>query len=118
MCCAYALHFPFVGSCSEFGSFRHQRVIDRTSANCPEALLIGGSVLENKEKAVKASPVTYVSVDDPPFLIMHGDKDDVVPFNQIVRLFEALKKVGVEVVFVKLKGAGHGGKGFSSPQVR
>ncbi|MFN4178891.1 MAG: alpha/beta hydrolase fold domain-containing protein [Armatimonadota bacterium] len=92
--------------------------IDRTSANCPEALLIGGPVLENKEKAMKASPVTYVSAGDPPFLIMHGDKDNVVPLNQSVRLFEALKKAGVEVTFVKLKGAGHGGRGFSSPQVR
>ncbi len=91
--------------------------IDRKSANSPEALLIGGPVLENKEKAIKASPVTFVTPDDPPFLIMHGDKDMVVPFSQSVYLFEALKKAGVEVTFVNLKGAGHGGKGFASPQV-
>lgn len=90
--------------------------IDRTGANCPEALLIGGPVLENKEKAMRASPVTYVTPDDPPFLIMHGDKDTVVPFAQSEHLFEALKKAGVEVTFVKLRGAGHGGKGFASPQ--
>lgn len=91
--------------------------IDRTGTNCPEALLIGGPVLANKEKAMKASPVTYVTPDDPPFLIMHGDKDMIVPFSQSVHLFEALKEAGVEVTFVKLKGAGHGGKGFASPQV-
>lgn len=93
-----------------------QSTIDRTGPNCPEALLIGGPLLENKDKAVKASPITYVTPDDPPFLIMHGDKDMVVPFSQSKRLFDALKKAGVEVTFVKLKGAGHGGRGFNSPQ--
>ncbi|MDW8026457.1 MAG: alpha/beta hydrolase [Armatimonadota bacterium] len=92
-------------------------VIDRTKPNCPEALLIGGPLLENKEKAMRASPVTYVTPDDPPFLIMHGDKDMVVPFNQSVLLFEALKKAGVEVTLVRLKGAGHGGQGFNLPRV-
>jgi len=93
-----------------------QSTIDRTKSDCPEALLIGGSLLENKDKAIKASPITYVTPDDPPFLIMHGDKDMVVPFSQSKRLFDALKKAGVEVTLVKLKGTGHGGWGFSSPQ--
>ena len=42
----------------------------------PVAQLIGGPVQENKEKARKASPLTYVSKDSAPFLIMHGDKDN------------------------------------------
>jgi dipeptidyl aminopeptidase/acylaminoacyl peptidase len=41
------------------------------------ARLIGGPVQKNKEKAAKASPVTYVGKDATPFLIMHGDQDDV-----------------------------------------
>ncbi len=45
----------------------------------PVALLIGGLVQENREKARKASPLTYVSKDSAPFLIMHGDKDNLVP---------------------------------------
>ena len=43
---------------------------------------IGGPVQENKEKARKASPLTYVSKDSAPFLIMHGDKDNTVPLGQ------------------------------------
>jgi acetyl esterase/lipase len=82
--------------------------IDRTSPNCPEALLIGGALQENKDKAAKANPITYVSKDDPPFLIMHGDKDMVVPLNQSELLYDALKKAGVDATFHVVKDAGHG----------
>jgi acetyl esterase/lipase len=46
------------------------RRIDTGAANSPESLLIGGPVWENPEKAAMASPVSHVSKDDPPFLIM------------------------------------------------
>ena len=74
----------------------------------PESKLIGGPLLENKDKAAKASPITYVSKDAPPFLIMHGDRDRTVPFNQSELLYAALKKAGVDATFVPMKGAGHG----------
>ena len=70
-------------------------------------VLIGGPVQENKDKAAKASPVTYASADDPPFLIMHGDQDPLVPIAQNRELAEALKAVGVNVTFEVVKGAGH-----------
>ena len=84
----------------------------------PEAKLLGGPVQENKEKAVRANPITYVSKDDPPFLIMHGDKDPTVPFSQSELLVEALKNAGVEATFIPVKGAGHGGREFSSEENR
>ena len=46
------------------------------------AKLIGGPVQDNKEKARAASPLTYVSKESAPFLIMHGDKDNVVPWRR------------------------------------
>jgi dipeptidyl aminopeptidase/acylaminoacyl peptidase len=52
--------------------------------------------------------VTFATKDDPPFLILHGDKDDVVPYNQSERMDEALKKAGASSVLVKVEGAGHG----------
>ena len=79
----------------------------------PESKLIGGALLENKDKAAKASPINYVSKDAPPFLIMHGDRDRSVPFSQSELLYAALKKAGVEATFVPMKGAGHG---FSGPE--
>jgi len=53
------------------------------------------------------SPVTYVSADDPPFLIMHGDKDEVVLLEQSEILYERLKQAGVPVKLVVVKNAGH-----------
>ena len=82
------------------------------------AHLLGGPVQENKEMARKASPLFYVSKDSAPFLIMHGDKDNVVPPGQSDVLAEALKKAGVEVKRVVVKGNGHGGPGFNSPENR
>jgi acetyl esterase/lipase len=84
----------------------------------PEAKLLGGPVQEHKDKAARANPITYVSKDDPPFLIMHGDKDTTVPFGQSELLLEALKKVGVDATFRPVKGAGHGGREYSSEEVR
>ena len=73
---------------------------------------------ENKEKARKASPLAYVSKDSAPFLIMHGDQDKSVPIQQSEALAEALKKAGIEATFVVVKGNGHGGPGFNSPENR
>jgi acetyl esterase/lipase len=85
--------------------------------NSPEARLIGGAVLKNKDAAARLNPITYVTKDDPPFLIIHGDKDRTVPINQSQLLFEALKKAGVSVRFHTIHGAGHGRPGFGAPEI-
>jgi acetyl esterase/lipase len=74
----------------------------------PVAQLLGGSPDDFAKKAKAASPVTYVSPDDPPFLIVHGTEDNTVPLRQAEVLHETLQKAGVEVVFVKIEGGGHG----------
>ncbi len=55
-----------------------------------------------------ANPITYVSKDDPPFLIMHGDKDELVPLGQSELLHAALEKAGVPSRLNVVPGAGHG----------
>ena len=82
-----------------------------------EAKLLGGVVAEKKDQAAKASPLTYVTPGDPPFLIMHGDKDGTVPPNQSQLLFDALKKAGVSAHFHTIHGAGHGGPGFAGKEI-
>ncbi len=56
----------------------------------------------------RASPVTYISKDDPPFLILHGDKDAIVPSTQSQELYDRLKAAGVPATLVMVKNAGHG----------
>jgi acetyl esterase/lipase len=82
--------------------------IHHDSPTAPEAKLIGGAVQENKDKANRASPITYVSKGDPPMLIVHGDADPLVPCQQSEELYEALKKAGVDAQLHLVKGGGHG----------
>jgi len=73
----------------------------------PVCQLVGGLLADRKELVAKANPITYISRDDPPFLVAHGDKDNAVPFNQSELLVDALKKAGVDVTFEVIKGGGH-----------
>lgn len=78
------------------------------------AALLGGPIDENKEKAVLASPVTHISKEDPPFVIVHGECDSTVPAIHADVLREALEKAGVEVTCLVVKGAEHG---FDIPEI-
>ena len=74
----------------------------------PESILIGGPIQDNDDLCSLANPISYISSDDPPFLIFHGDADPLVPHCQSEKLFIALKKMGVPSQFVLVPGAGHG----------
>ncbi len=84
---------------------------DRTDS--PESRLIGGAVTEHPAKAAAASPVTYVTPDDSPFLILHGTADPTVPASQSEALHTALTKAGVPSSLHLLPGARHGGPEFT-----
>lgn len=86
-------------------------------ATSPEAKLLGGAPLENKHKAARANSITYVTKDDPPFLIVHGDQDRTVPLNQSEDLHATLKQAGVGTHFHVIHGAGHGGPGFAGENI-
>jgi len=70
----------------------------------------GGTCAEKPVACASASPATYVSSDDPPFLIVHGTRDGRVPFSQSEILRDRLLAVGVEAELLALEGAGHGWK--------
>lgn len=92
----------------EFAKARRKGLPSPADAKSPESLLFGGPVEEKKDAARQASPVTYASADDPPFLIVHGTEDPVVPPQQAELLYAALKKAGASPVLLKVHGAGHG----------
>ncbi|MBU1662817.1 MAG: alpha/beta hydrolase [Chloroflexi bacterium] len=81
----------------------------------PESELIGGPIQENKDRFAQANPITHVTQDAPPFLIVHGDNDPIVPYQQSVLLNNALVVAGVPVSFYTVVGEGHGG--FQDPKV-
>ncbi|HUA67787.1 MAG TPA: alpha/beta hydrolase [Candidatus Saccharimonadales bacterium] len=92
--------------------------LNHNSPKAPEALLIGGPVQENREKAEQANPIKYVTREAPPFFIAHGDQDTLVPCNQSELLFDALKKAHDNVTFYKIVGAGHEDPAFDSVMMR
>jgi acetyl esterase/lipase len=78
------------------------------AANSPESSLIGGSIQDNRDKCVLADPITYVDPGDPPFLILHGDKDPLVPHCESELLYHALQQQGVPGEYILVPDAQHG----------
>jgi acetyl esterase/lipase len=68
-----------------------------------------GSMNNREELARQLSPISYVRAGLPPILTIHGDQDDIAPYNQAVRLHAALDKAGAPNQFVTLPGSKHGG---------
>jgi acetyl esterase/lipase len=78
------------------------------ASNSPESSLIGGPIQDNKDRCALANPITYVDANDPPFLILHGDADPLVPHCQSKMLFDALQKANVPSQFVLVPNGQHG----------
>ncbi len=101
---------------NDISTMNHEpSTMDHIAADSPEGMLIGGfNVKENPEKVKATVPMNYLSKNKkiPPFLILHGNKDRLVPFGQSVLLFDALKANRKEVDFYQLKGADHAGPAF------
>ncbi len=80
----------------------------------PVYKLFGGPLKDHQTEAKQASPVTFISKDDPPFLIVHGTKDPTVNINQSERLYDLQKQAGANTLLVKVIDGGHG---FASPEI-
>jgi acetyl esterase/lipase len=70
-------------------------------------LLLGGPAVERDDLARMANPITHVDPDDPPFLIVHGESDSIVPPTQSNLLADALMMNNVEVAFIVEPELGH-----------
>jgi len=67
-----------------------------------------GSMRNKDETARLVSPLSYVRKENPPIITIHGDVDDVVPYDHAVRLHRALEQAGVPNLLFTVKGGGHG----------
>ena len=93
---------------------------DHVTPTSPEGLLLGGvNVLEHKQEAYHASPLPYIKKDihTPSILMIHGNKDRLVPFGQSILLYNALKENNKDVTFYCVDQAVHGGAAFWNDQV-
>ncbi len=86
--------------------------------NSPEAHLLGAAPLMRPDLARSASPITYVDKNDPPFLIIHGEKDEFVSPKQSRLLSAWLTLAGVKNEVDIVKDAPHYGEMFDAESVR
>jgi acetyl esterase/lipase len=84
----------------------------------PVSILLGAVPLDRPDLAKFASPTTYVDKGDPPFLIIHGEKDESVPPPQSVLLKSYLQLAGVPNELIIVPGAPHYGDMFDAEYIR
>ena len=93
---------------TDFLSIMEQRGVGPARRPMAEDVLLGGLVEDLSDLAKLASPLTHVSADVPPFLIMHGSEDPVVPVEQSIGFNLALRSFGIDSTLIIIDGAGHG----------
>ncbi|MBO4800498.1 MAG: alpha/beta hydrolase [Bacteroidaceae bacterium] len=84
----------------------------------PEAALIGGAPKDNPDLIALISPITYVSPQCPPFLVFHGQADNVVPHCQGENFSKALKEAGRLEEFISVPDGQHGPVTFNEQTFR
>ena len=77
-------------------------------ADSPESLLLGAPIQTCPDRVREANPITYAKAGLPPFLILHGLSDTVVPVHQSELLYSALAGYGNDVTLCLVEGLGHG----------
>lgn len=122
-----AVDFYGLSDLTRVGSDFPKKVQDtHKSPGATEALWVNGApnfggtdggILVDPEKAKAANPITYISDQTSPFLLMHGDKDTLVSPSQTEILHQALVAHGIESTRYVVKGAEHGGVYWNQPEV-
>ena len=69
--------------------------------------LFRGTFEEKPEAYRRASPITYVSASSPPLLLVQGDKDEMVPYDQALRMKQRYESFGATIEFIPVHNAGH-----------
>lgn len=84
----------------------------------PVSILLGATPLKRPDLARNASPVTYIDKNDPPFLIVQGEKDESVPNTQSKILSSWLNVTGVRNELIVVPNAPHYGEMFDTDDIR
>lgn len=82
-------------------------ILDPNDPKGPLARLIGGPLKDRQDVARNASPVNYLTQDDAPFLIIHGDKDNIVPYSQATEFKAALETAHIPATLLTGTDGGH-----------
>lgn len=100
---------------TDFRGFPYENAEECAAA--PESLLLGKNVMRNQQEALRACPVSWITREAPPFLILHGTKDQTVPFAQGEELHDLLEQAGCDVTLLAVEGANHADMQFFQPEL-
>ena len=94
--------------------------INRHAANGGGIHFFGADELDEagRAKVRAASPIHAVHAGMPPFLCIHGTKDDQVPYDQSPAMCEAMRKAGAACELITIDGGGHGMSGWRAPEMQ
>lgn len=81
----------------------------------PESRLIGGPIGHHPDAVLAASPITYATRSDMPVLLVHGQADGLVPHDQSLLLYRALRANGATATFFSIPKVGHEWPGLLDP---
>lgn len=84
----------------------------------PEEILLGVPMKSNENRYKALSATTYIDPSDPPIIVCHGKKDNIVPFCQGERFYNALKNGGVKTDFIPVDEGGHGMNMYSKENLQ
>ena len=87
---------------------------NHNSPGSPESVLVGCPIQTCPTVVQRANPLTYLTIDDPPFFIQHGNSDCTVPRGQSQILYNLMQTAGHDSTLTLIPGAGHGGIQFSA----
>lgn len=85
----------------------HPSRISHNAPDSPESQLLGFPIQEKKKLTRQASPLSYVSKDDAPFIHFHGTNDPLVPYAQSKVLHQSMKEQSVSSILITLEKGGH-----------
>ena len=105
---AYLPEMPVAAMINWFGITDVADLVEGPNAKTYAVAWMGG-MSDWREVARRVSPLEYVRAGLPPILTIHGDADDIVPYDHAVRLHEALEEAGVPHHLHTIEGGSHGG---------
>lgn len=91
--------------------------IDHSGPESPLSLMTGGDPTRNPGALRAMSAQTYIRPDAPPFYVLHGTEDQVLPWLQSAAFAAGLARAGVCVAFDLVPGVGHGDEAFRTPPI-
>lgn len=81
-------------------------------------LLIRGNIAENPKLKAEINPMTYADKKANPFLFFHGNKDELVPIESSMQLYEKVSAAGTKADYYIVDGVGHADLAFSQENIQ